>query len=102
MSRGAFPDFPVLAVFALAVVLRVGLFPFEENKHGDAPMRALIAEWMNLDPHAAADPRTYCQFGPLHTTLMSKQAAFQASSRFCTRWLVGGCGESPVEVDTIR
>ena len=59
-----------LAVIALALVVRVGLFPFAENKHGDAPMRALIAEWMNLDPHAAADPRTYCQFGPLHTTLM--------------------------------
>ena len=43
-------------IFALAVVLRVGLFPFAENKHGDAPMRALIAERMVLDPASAADP----------------------------------------------
>ena len=43
-----------LAVIALALVLRAGLFPFAENKHGDAPMRALIAEWLNLVPHAAA------------------------------------------------
>ena len=30
-------------------------------------MRALIAERMVLDPASAANPRTYCQFGPLHT-----------------------------------
>ena len=60
----------VLPLLALAVVLRVGLFPFAENKHGDAPMRALIAERMVLEPASAAEPRTYCQFGPLHTTLM--------------------------------
>jgi hypothetical protein len=64
MSRRA------LFVIALAVVLRVALFPFAENKHGDAPMRALIAERMVLDPPSASLPRTYCQFGPLHTTLM--------------------------------
>ena len=33
-------------------------------------MRALIAERMVLEPGSAAQPRTYCQFGPLHTTLM--------------------------------
>jgi len=33
-------------------------------------MRALIAQRMVLDPASAAVPRTYCQFGPLHTTLM--------------------------------
>jgi 4-amino-4-deoxy-L-arabinose transferase-like glycosyltransferase len=57
-------------VLALAVLLRLALFPFAENKHGDAPMRALIAERLVLDPASAAQPRTYCQFGPLHTTLM--------------------------------
>ena len=60
----------LLGIIVLAAVLRAGFFPFAENKHGDAPMRALIAEWMNLVPDAAGDPRTYCQFGPLHTTLM--------------------------------
>src|SRR5262249_54505010 len=54
----------------LAIVVRVGVFAFAENKHGDAPMRALIAERMVIDPASAAVPRTYCQFGPLHTTLM--------------------------------
>ena len=60
----------VLGILVLAAILRAGIFPIAENKHGDAPMRALISEWMNLVPGAAADPRTYCQFGPLHTTLM--------------------------------
>ena len=59
-----------LLIVALALVLRAGLFPFAENKHGDAPMRALIAERTNLDPPSAANPRTYCQYGPLHPTLM--------------------------------
>ncbi|HEY5090574.1 MAG TPA: hypothetical protein VIK30_11430, partial [Polyangia bacterium] len=76
MSRQA------LFVVGLAVVLRVGLFPFAENKHGDAPMRALIAERMVLDPASAAEPRTYCQFGPLHTTLMRP---FIALDRFAPR-----------------
>ncbi len=71
-----------LAVLALAVVLRAGLFPFAENKHGDAPMRALIAERLVLDPASAAQPRTYCQFGPLHTTLMRP---FIALDRFAPR-----------------
>jgi hypothetical protein len=73
---------PALFVIALAVVLRVALFPFAENKHGDAPMRALIAERMVLDPASAAVPRTYCQFGPLHTTLMRP---FIALDRFAPR-----------------
>jgi len=57
-------------LIALAIVLRLAVFPFAENKHSDAPMRALIAERMVLEPASAAVPRTYCQFGPLHTTLM--------------------------------
>ena len=44
MSRGA-----LLAV-GLALVVRAALFPFADNKHGDAPMRALVAQRMNLDP----------------------------------------------------
>jgi 4-amino-4-deoxy-L-arabinose transferase-like glycosyltransferase len=64
MSRNA------AAAIGLAILLRLALFPFAENKHGDAPMRALVAERMVIDPASAAVPRTYCQFGPLHTTLM--------------------------------
>ncbi len=92
MSRGVFPDFPVLAVFALAVVLRVGLFPFAENKHGDAPMRALIAERMVLDPASAAQPRTYCQFGPLHTTLMRPFIEIDRWAPRSSRYLSLLCG----------
>ncbi len=81
-----------LFVFALAVVLRVGLFPFAENKHGDAPMRALIAERMVLDPASAAIPRTYCQFGPLHTTLMRPFIALDSYSPRSSRYLSLLCG----------
>jgi hypothetical protein len=81
-----------LFVFALAVVLRVGLFPFAENKHGDAPMRALIAERMVLDPASAAVPRTYCQFGPLHTTLMRPFIALDSYAPRSSRYLSLLCG----------
>ena len=57
-------------LIGLAILVRLAVFPFAENKHGDAPMRALVAERMVIDPASAAVPRTYCQFGPLHTTLM--------------------------------
>jgi dolichyl-phosphate-mannose-protein mannosyltransferase len=76
-----------LAVLALATVLRVGAFPFEDNKHGDAPMRALIAERMVLDPASAALPRTYCQFGPLHTTLMRPFIAVDRDAPRASRYL---------------
>jgi hypothetical protein len=76
-----------LLAVALAVVLRVGLFPFAENKHGDAPMRALIAERMVLDPPSARLPRTYCQFGPLHTTLMRPFIALDGFAPRSSRYL---------------
>jgi hypothetical protein len=76
------PSRRVWLVLALALALRALLFPFAENKHGDAPMRALIAERMVLDPASAADPRTYCQFGPLHTALMRP---FVAADRYAPR-----------------
>ena len=76
----------------LAVVLRVGLFPFAENKHGDAPMRALVAERMVLDPASAAVPRTYCQFGPLHTTLMRPFIALDPYAPRSSRYLSLLCG----------
>jgi hypothetical protein len=74
-------------ILALAVALRVGLFAFADNKHGDAPMRALVAERMVLDPSSAAAPRTYCQFGPLHTTLMRPFIALDRYAPRSTRYL---------------
>src|SRR4051812_29154614 len=61
---------PALFAIGLALLVRLAVFPFADDKHGDAPMRALVAQHLNLDPASAANPRTYCQFGPLHTTLM--------------------------------
>jgi len=81
MSRNA------AVAIGLAIVLRVGLFPFAENKHGDAPMRALVAERMVLDPASAAVPRTYCQFGPLHTTLMRPFIALDPLAPRSSRYL---------------
>ena len=75
------------AALALAFVLRWRLFPFAENKHGDAPMRALIAERMVLEPARAAVPRTYCQFGPLHTTLMRPFIALDPVASRSSRYL---------------
>ena len=69
LSRGA------LRVVVLAFVLRAVVFPFADNKQGDAPMRALIAERIALAPTAALNPRTYCQFGPLHPALMAPLVA---------------------------
>ena len=63
------------------------MFPFAENKHGDAPMRALVAERMVLDPASAAVPRTYCQFGPLHTTLMRPFIALDPLAPRSSRYL---------------
>jgi 4-amino-4-deoxy-L-arabinose transferase-like glycosyltransferase len=83
---------PFVFIFALAVVLRVGLFPFAENKHGDAPMRALIAERFVLDPASASIPRTYCQFGPLHTTLMRPFIALDHDAPRSSRYLSLLCG----------
>ena len=76
-----------LAVIALALVLRAGLFAFAENKHGDAPMRALIAEWMNLDARAAVDPRTFCQFGPLQPALLRPFLALDPVAPRSSRYL---------------
>ena len=74
-------------MLVLAVVLRLALFPFADNKHGDAPMRALIAQRMVLDPASAAQPRTYCQFGPLHTTLMRPFIALDPDLPRSSRYL---------------
>jgi hypothetical protein len=72
---------------ALAIVLRLAVFAVAENKHGDAPMRALIAERLVLDPASAAQPRTYCQFGPLHTTLMRPFIALDGYAPRSSRYL---------------
>src|SRR6185369_11082666 len=81
MSRNA------AVAIGLAIVLRLAAFAFAENKHGDAPMRALIAERMVLEPARAADPRTYCQFGPLHTTLMRPFIALDPVASRSSRYL---------------
>jgi hypothetical protein len=86
MSRGA------AVAIGLAVVVRVAVFAFAENKHSDAPMRALIAERMVLDPASARDPRTYCQFGPLHTTLMRPFIAADRLAPRSSRYLSLICG----------
>src|SRR3954467_11867050 len=78
---------PVWATLALAVVLRLGGFAVVDNKHGDAAMRALIAERLVLDPASAAVPRTYCQFGPLHTTLMRPFIALDPLAPRSSRYL---------------
>jgi hypothetical protein len=74
-------------VLGVAVCVRVALFPLAENKQGDAPMRALIAERMNADPAAAADPRAFCQFGPLHIEVMRPFLAVDADARRSSRIL---------------
>ena len=71
----------------LALVVRAAVFPFAENKHGDAPMRALIAQRLVLEPGAAADPRTYCQFGPLHPRLMAPFIRLDGELRRSSRYL---------------
>ncbi len=50
-------------------------------------MRALIAERMVLEPASAAVPRTYCQFGPLHTSLMRPFVALDRFAPRSTRYL---------------
>ena len=76
-------------------MLRLGVFAVADNKHGDAAMRALIAERLVLEPASAAQPRTYCQFGPLHTTLMRPFIALDGyaprSSRYLSLLVGLGC-----------
>src|SRR5262249_49102147 len=71
----------------IAVLARLAVFAIAENKHGDAPMRAMIAERMVLEPASAAVPRTYCQFGPLHTTLMRPFLALDPWALRTSRYL---------------
>jgi 4-amino-4-deoxy-L-arabinose transferase-like glycosyltransferase len=85
-SRGA------LRVLAFAFVLRAVVFPFAENKHGDAPMRALIAGRAAHDRAAALSPRTYCQFGPLHPALMASLIALGGDLSRSTRALSFAAG----------
>jgi len=75
------------AVLGLALAVRLLLFPFAENKQSDAPMRALIAERMNADSAAAADPRSFCQFGPLPIELLRPFLAVDSDARRSSRVL---------------
>jgi len=73
------------AVIALALLVRLTLFPFAENKQADAPIRALLAEHMNGDPAAAADPRGFRQFGPLPIEVMRPFMAWTGETRVASR-----------------
>jgi 4-amino-4-deoxy-L-arabinose transferase-like glycosyltransferase len=81
-----------LGAIALAFVLRAAVFPFADNKHGDAPMRALIAERAAHEPGAALSPRTYCQFGPLHPALLAPFVALGGELSRSTRALSFAAG----------
>lgn len=73
------------AVIVLALAVRLLVFPFAENKHADAPIRAMIAERMNGDPIAGADPRSFCQFGPLPIEVMRPFIAVDSDARRSSR-----------------
>jgi 4-amino-4-deoxy-L-arabinose transferase-like glycosyltransferase len=81
-----------LGAIALAFVLRAAVFPFADNKQGDAPMRALIAQRAALEPGAALNPRTYCQFGPLHPALLAPIVALGGELSRSTRALSFAAG----------
>src|SRR6185295_1138250 len=73
------------AGIAVAIALRLALFPFADNKQGDSPIRALLAERMNADPAAAGDAHSFCQFGPLHLEVMRPFMALIADARLSSR-----------------
>src|SRR3954470_10454241 len=69
----------------VAIALRLALFPFADNKQGDSPMRALLAERMNANPAAAGDAHSFCQFGPLHIEAMRPFMALIPDARLASR-----------------
>ena len=71
--------------FALAAAVRLLCFPFAENKQGDSPMRSLLAEHMNHQPGAAADPRNFFQYGPLPILVMRPFMALDPDARRSSR-----------------
>lgn len=73
------------AVIALALLVRLAVFPFAENKQADAPIRALLAEHMNASAAAAADPRGFRQFGPLPIEVMRPFLAVAGDTRVASR-----------------
>jgi len=82
----------------LGVVLRLVLFFFQDDKHADAPMRALIAERLNLEASARASTAAFCQFGPLPIELMrpflslSSALSWPGGASFTSRLLALLCG----------
>ena len=74
---------------ALAIVLaRLAAVPVRrEQARRRADARAhRRAAWSSI-PASAADPRTYCQFGPLHTTLMRPFIALDPVAPRSSRYL---------------
>lgn len=68
-----------------ALLLRLLVFPFAENKHADAPMRAMLAEYRGTVPGAARDPRTFFQFGPLPIEITQAFLVFGGDVRLLSR-----------------
>ncbi|HEY4183814.1 MAG TPA: glycosyltransferase family 39 protein [Polyangia bacterium] len=73
-------------VVVLAAVVRLALFPFADNKQADAPIRTLLAERMNGNPAAAADPRSFRQLGPLPIEVMRPFLALAGDTRRASRF----------------
>jgi len=65
MQQLASPALRRRAFLWLGAVLRLVLFFFQDDKHADAPMRALIAVRLNAEPAARASTAAFCQYGPL-------------------------------------
>src|SRR5262245_10473172 len=63
------------------------MFEASENKHGDAPIRALIAERMNMEPTYAWDASAYRQFGPVHLLAMRPFLKLDRDTPRASRWL---------------
>jgi hypothetical protein len=65
----------------LGAVLRLVLFFFQDDKHADAPMRALIAVRLNAEPAARASTAAFCQYGPLPIEAMRPFLALGSALR---------------------
>jgi hypothetical protein len=72
-------------VLGCALAVRLLAFAFAENKHADAPMRALLAEYRSTTPGATWDPRTFFQFGPLPLALTQASLALGGDVRLVSR-----------------
>jgi hypothetical protein len=70
---------------ACALLVRLLVFAFAENKLADAPMRALLAEYRSSTSAAARDPSSFHQFGPLPIEIMRLLLALGGDVRVISR-----------------